>query len=46
MCRGGGEVPDVLPDAGGMADQSPFVMEAFSALETARADYEKGRGGD
>lgn len=32
-----------LPDEGGAADQSPFVLECFSILDRALKDGAKGR---
>ncbi len=47
MCRPGG-MPEMqrLPDAGGPADQSPFVMDCLAILDTALAGIQKEVGGN
>lgn len=43
LCRPGGlGEAQRLPDAGGVTDQSPFVMDCLAILDAASAEKEKG----
>lgn len=47
MCRPGGMLEmQRLPDAGGVADQSPFVMDCLAILDAAFGETAKKESGD